>query len=406
MINRRVVISGIGVIAATGHNRNLFWEQVSQGRPAFSSFDELVARPLAFSHGAVVQSFRPQESISSRRLVFLDRFAQFALIAAREAVAEAHIDWTDRLRQRTGVITGSCVGGQSSQDEGFLAVYANGAKRVHPFTIPRVMPNAGASSIAMDFGLGGPSFTLSTACASSAMAIGQAYWMVRQGIMDLAIAGGSEAPFSFGYLKAWEALHIVDPETCRPFSKDRRGIVLGEGGAMLVLEPMDSALARGAFIYAEVVGFGMSSDANHITKPTVAGPANAMRAAMDDAMMSPDRVDYINAHGTGTILNDPIETKAIKAVFGSYADTLPVSSSKSMHGHTLGAAGAMEAAATIMAIYRGVIPPTANHRLPDPDCDLDIVPNQPRQMKIRSALSNSFAFGGLNAVLAFARYPS
>jgi nodulation protein E len=262
------------------------------------------------------------------------------------------------------------------------------------------MANAGASHISMEFGITGPSFTLSTACSSSAHAIGQAFWMVRSGAAGLAIGGGSEAPFSFGILKAWEAMRVVSTETCRPFSKDRKGMILGEGGAMLVLEPLKAAQARGARIHAEIVGFGMSADAGHITQPSAEGAARAIRAALRDAHLAPEAIGYINAHGTGTPANDSTETAAIRAVFGAHAGRLAVSSTKSMHGHALGASAALECLATALALRDGLLPPTANYREPDPECDLDVIPNVARRAQVEYALSNSFAFGGLNAVLA------
>jgi nodulation protein E len=279
-------------------------------------------------------------------------------------------------------------------------VYKHVRNRVHPLTIPKTMANAGASHISMEFGITGPSFTISTACSSAAHAIGQAYWMLRSGVTDLAITGGSEAPFSFGILKAWEAMRVVSPDTCRPFSKDRHGMILGEGAAMLVLEPLEAARARGARIHAEIVGFGMSADAGHITQPSVEGAARAMRAALRDASLAPERIAYINAHGTATAANDPTETAAIRAVFGAHAERLAISSTKSMHGHALGASAALECVATALALRDGLLPPTANYSQPDPECDLDVIPNQARAAQVEYALSNSFAFGGLNAVLA------
>jgi nodulation protein E len=252
----------------------------------------------------------------------------------------------------------------------------------------------------MEFGITGPSFTISTACSSAAHAIGQAYWMIRSGGAELALTGGSEAPFSFGILKAWEAMRVVSPETCRPFSKDRRGMILGEGAAMFVLEPLEAARARGAAIHAEIVGFGMSADAAHITQPSAEGAARAMRAALRDAGLAPEQIGYVNAHGTATPANDVTETAALRSVFGAHANRLPVSSTKSMHGHALGAAAALECLATALALRDGVLPPTANFTEPDPECDLDVIPNHARPAQVEYALSNSFAFGGLNAVLA------
>jgi nodulation protein E len=265
------------------------------------------------------------------------------------------------------------------------------------------MENAAASRISLETGVVGPTYTVSTACSSANHAIGQAFWMVRNGMVRLAIAGGSEAVFSLGFLKAWEAMRVVSPDTCRPFSKDRRGLILGEGGAMLVLERLEEARARGAKIYGEIIGFGMSSDAFHITQPSPDGAARAVRAAIADAGLQVEDIGYINAHGTATQANDATETAAIRKVFGAHAGRLAVSSTKSMHGHTLGAAGAIEAVATLLALCHGVLPPTANFTEADPACDLDVIPNQARQKQVEYALSNSFAFGGLNAVLAFRR---
>jgi nodulation protein E len=256
----------------------------------------------------------------------------------------------------------------------------------------------------MDLRLSGPTYTVATACSSSNHAIGQAFRLVRDGDAEMAVTGGSEAPFTIGLLKAWEAMRVIAPDTCRPFSKDRRGMILGEGGAMMILEPLEAAQARGARIYAEVCGFGMTSDAHHLTQPTVIGPARAMRAALREGGIEPEEVGYINAHGTGTPGNDPTETRAIREVFGAHANKLPVSSTKSLHGHALGAAGALEAIATILALHHGILPPTANYNERDPECDLDYIPNQSRAARAEAALSNSFAFGGLNAVVAFRAY--
>ena len=291
--------------------------------------------------------------------------------------------------------------GNLAEDVEFHSLYARGSSRIHPLTITRIMGNAGTSAIAHEFGIVGPAYTVCTACSSSNHAIGQAFWMVRSGIADAAIAGGAETPFSLGFLKAWEAMRIVAPDTCRPFSRERRGLILGEGAGMLVLEPLDDARARGARVWGEIAGFGMSSDAHHLTQPLPEGASRAMRAALADAEAAPEAIGYINAHGTGTPVNDVAETEAIRNVFGAYADRLLISSTKSMHGHALGAAGALEAVATLLALHEGVIPPTANFTAAGPGCDLDVVPNHARRAGIEWALSNSFAFGGLNAVLAF-----
>jgi nodulation protein E len=330
----------------------------------------------------------------------LDRFAQFAVVAARQAVAQSGIDWTPELRDTSAIITGSCVGGQSTENQGFWDVYKMGKPRVHPMTIPKTMANGGASAISLEFGITGPAYTVSTACASSAHAIGQAFWMVRSGLCDVAITGGSEAPFSYGILKAWEAMRVISPTTCRPFSRDRNGMVLGEGGAMLVIEALEHAEARGARPLAEIIGFGMSSDAHHITQPSAEGAAKAVRMALRDAGIGPEQIGYVNAHGTGTAVNDVTETRALHMAFGEHARRLAVSSTKSMHGHTLGAAGAVEFAASTLALGSGILPPTVNFSEPDPECDLDYIPNEARAAEVEYAISNSFAFGGLNAVLA------
>jgi nodulation protein E len=397
---RRVAITGVGAISALGRNAAEFGVALSQGRCGIGPIESCDVSQLRFQNGAEVKGYSHTPHFDDRRADFMDRFAQFAVIAAREAVAGAGIVWTPELCETAAIVTGSCVGGQSTEDIGFHEVYKLGHNRVHPLTIPKTMANAGASHISMEFGITGPSFTLSTACSSAAHAIGQAYWMLRSGAAGLAIAGGSEAPFSFGILKAWEAMRVVSPDTCRPFSKDRRGMVLGEGAAMLVLEPLEAARARGARIHAEIVGVGMSADAGHITQPSAEGAVRAMRAALRDASLAPEQIGYINAHGTATPANDPTETAAIRTVFGAHADRLAVSSTKSMHGHALGAAAALECLATVMALRDGVLPPTANYTQPDPECDLDIIPNQARAARVEYALSNSFAFGGLNAVLA------
>lgn len=397
---RRVAITGMGTICALGRNTAEFAEALREGRPGIGPIRSTDMSMMRFSNGAEVKDYSHQPYFDDRHADFIDRFAQFAVIAAREAVTDSGVQWTPELLETSAIVTGSCVGGQSTEDIGFHDVYKMGQNRVHPLTIPKTMANAGASHISMEFGITGPSFTISTACSSAGHAIGQAYWMVRSGISDLAITGGSEAPFSFGILKAWEAMRVVSPDTCRPFSKDRRGMILGEGSAMFVLEPLEAAQARGAHIHAEIVGFGMSADACHITQPSAEGAARAMRAVLKDAKLAPEQIGYINAHGTATPANDPTETAAIRSVFGTYADRLAISSTKSMHGHALGAAAALECLATALALRDGVLPPTANFNQPDPQCDLDVIPNQARAAEVEYALCNSFAFGGLNAVLA------
>jgi len=402
---RRVVITGAGAISALGRTAAEFAEALRVGQSGIGPIRSTDCTMMRFQNGAEVKDYSHTPWFEDRRADFMDRFAQFAVIAAREAVEDAGVEWTPELRENAAIVTGSCVGGQGTQDIGFQELYKKGNNRVHPLTIPKTMANAGASHISMEFGITGPSFTISTACSSAAHAIGQAFAMVRSGMTDLAITGGSEAPFSVGILKAWEAMRVVSPDTCRPFSKDRRGMVLGEGAAMFVIEPLEAAQARGARIHAEIAGFGMSADACHITQPSVEGAARAMRAALRDAGIAPEAVGYVNAHGTATPANAPTESAAIRCVFGAHTGKLPVSSTKSMHGHALGAAAALECLATITALRDGILPPTMNFTTPDPECDLDVIPNIARPADVEWAISNSFAFGGLNAVLVLRRAP-
>ncbi len=407
---QRVVISGIGVLSSVGSNRQEFWDALARGQCGIGPF--LVPPPgpeagvdqLRFKNAALLQGYDPDAHFDRKTLTFMDRFAQYAVVTAREAVEAAGIEWNREIRETTAIVTGSCMGGRSTEENGYWELFHNGRNRVHPLTIPLGMSNAGASHISMEFGVQGPTFNFSTACSSSTHALGQAFWMVRSGAAPLAIAGGSEAPIFLGGLKAWEAMRVVSPDTCRPFSRNRSGMILGEGAAMLVLEPLERALARGVRPLAEIVGFGMSADASHMTQPSAEGAALAVRSALRDARLAPEQIGYINAHGTGTEANDCMEVAAIRAVFGKHADRLAISSTKSMHGHALGAAGALEAAAAIFALEQGILPPTVNFTAPDPACNLDVVPNQARPAQVEAALSQNFAFGGLNAVLAFRAY--
>jgi len=398
---RRVAITGLGIVSALGSSVPEFWDKLSRGVSGIAPIRLVHCSGMRFQNGAEVKDFDPTAHFDSSKLALLDRFAQFGLVSAREAIRDSGIEFDSATKKRTAIVTGSSVGGQTTQDEQFIEIYRHSRDRVHPFTIARTMANAGASHISMEFGITGPVFTISTACSSSNHAVGNAFWMVRNGQADIAITGGSETPFSYGFLKGWESLRVVSPDTCRPFSKNRSGMILGEGGAILILEELERARSRGAKIYGEIVGFGMSSDAGNIMAPSADGAADAMLRALDDAAVSADAVGYINAHGTATAANDSTETRAIRKVLSSRAKKVPVSSTKSMHGHVLGAAGAVEAIATVLALKYAIIPPTANYQEPDPECDLDYVPNNARNLSVGYALSNSFAFGGLNAVLVF-----
>ncbi len=399
----RVAVTGLGLVCALGNNVAECWEKLSAGVSGILPLSDPGSPPYKFARGAQATAFEPLDYFSEKDLLLLERFAQLAAVAAREAVAQSGLTFSGDLADRSAVITGSSIGGQFSEEDGYIRLYREKNPRIAPLTIPRTMSNAGASRISLEFGIHGPVYTISTACSSSNHALGQAFSMVRGGQIVAAVAGGSEAVFAEGLLRAWEAMRVVSPDVCRPFSVDRRGLSLGEGAGMLVLENWDHAQARGIPILGEIVGFGMSSDAHHITQPCVDGPAKSMQWALRDAGLAPEQIDYINAHGTGTQANDLIESQAIRLIFGEHADRLPVSSTKSMHGHTLGAAGAIEAIATLLALRHGIIPPTANFTSLDPACAHDVVPNQSRSAALQFALSNTFAFGGLNASLVFQR---
>ncbi|MFB3812976.1 MAG: beta-ketoacyl synthase [Terriglobales bacterium] len=394
---RRVAVTGLGLICALGNTVAESWDALRQGRCGIRPIESADTSTLKFRNGAEVRAYDPLQHFDPSRLELLDRFAQLLIVATREAVTDSGLSFAGELGERTAIVTGTGAGGFITADAQFSRAASN--CRMHPFAVPRIMASAGASYISMEFGISGPTYTVSTACSSANHAIGQAFWMVRSGQVDAAIAGGSEAPFSLGILRGWDALRVVSPDTCRPFARERRGMVLGEGAGVLVLEPLDAARTRGAHVYAEIAGFGMSSDAHHITQPSLDGPVRAMRAALRDAGIEPARIGYINAHGTGTPLNDPLEARAIRAVYGDSADHVAVSSTKSAHGHALGAAGAIEAVATVLALHDRLLPPTVNFTERDPECDLDIIANQARPAAVEYAMSNSFAFGGLNAVL-------
>jgi nodulation protein E len=401
----RVVITGLGVISAAGHNAADFWDKVKNGRSSIGKITTIPTDTLTVRIGAEVAGFEPQEYFEKRQLGMLDRFSQFGLVAAREAVADSGVSFEGEAGERAASIIGSGVGGQTTLDASYWAIYAEKKTRVHPFTVPRLMINAATSHITMEHGIKGPAFSVASACSSANHAMGQAYLMVLSGMVDTAVTGGAEATITVGTMKGWEALRVMASDTCRPFSKGRNGMVLGEGAAVFVFESLEKAKARGAKIYAEVAGHGFSSDAMDITLPDVGGATRAIAGALKNAKLNPEDVDYVNAHGTGTAANDVTETKALKQVFGDNASSLPISSTKSMIGHALGGAGALELAAVVLGMRDGIAPPTVNYVERDPECDLDYIPNEPREMEINAAISNSFAFGGLNAVMALKKFP-
>ncbi|NEY88969.1 beta-ketoacyl-[acyl-carrier-protein] synthase family protein [Tabrizicola oligotrophica] len=395
---RRVVITGAGTVNPLGQDVASSFRALRDGVSAIAALQIADLDRLSVKIGAQVADWQPENHFDRAQLGLLDRHVQFALAAARQAGAQARLTADPG---RTAVIMGTAGGGLITSDEAFRAVYAEGRNRVHPFTVPRLMASAAASHISMDLGLTGPAFSVSSACASSNHAIGLAFQMVRSGMVEAAFAGGSEAMLSFGGLKAWEGLRVMAPDACRPFSLGRNGMVQGEGAAVFVLEPREAALARGAGILAEIVGFAMTSDASDIVLPNSDGAARAMAGALADAGLEPGAVDHINAHGTGTAANDRSEAQAIARVFGDR--DVPLTSTKSLHGHLIGAAGAVELLAVLLALQEGIIAPTAGYLGPDPDCPVDLVTGAARQADVAVALSNAFAFGGLNAVLALAR---
>ena len=400
----RIVISGVGCVSGLGQNVSSFWESLSNGHSSIGALSGIDS-DIRISVGAQVCGFQPEAHFSNEALPLLDRFSQFAVVAAREAIEDAGLSVNSPTLARAAGVIGSGCGGKQTDEETYRKLYKVGHGRVHPLTIPKGMPSAAASMVSYHIGIKGPVFSIASACASGAHAIIQGAMMIRSGLVDVAVVGGTDAPFTYGLLKSWEALRVVSSDTCRPFSNDRSGMVLGEGAAMLVLESADHAAMRGANCYAELAGFGMTSDAGHITRPDTDGIAAAIRAALSDAALDPDAVDYINAHGTGTEANDLAETRAIRQVFGKHADSLAVSATKSMHGHALGAASAMELIATVLAVQKRLMPPTANFTSAGEGCDLDYVPNVARAEPVKIALSNSFAFGGLNAVIVIKAVP-
>jgi len=396
----RVVITGIGAVSPVGHTAQTYWNSLAAGHSGLAPATLGAAAQATGKLVGEVKGFDPAAHFEPAQLAMLDRVSQFSVVAAREALAQSGLELTDEVAERTAAIIGTGSGGHTTVDESFRRLYAEDAARLHPVTIPKAMMSAPASQISTFCGIKGPTFAITSACASAGHAIGQAFHMVRSGDATCAVTGGAEASITFGAMKGWDAMRIMSSDTCRPFSRGRKGMVIAEGAAVVVLESLDHARARGADILAEIAGLGMSADAKGLTAPDANGMARAIAATLADAGLTADSVDYINAHGTGTTANDAAETEALHKSFGAHARNLAVSSTKSMVGHALGASGALEFVATVMALHDGVVPPTMNYLEADPECDLDYVPNEARRMPVRVALSNSFAFGGLNAVLA------
>ncbi len=401
---KRVVITGAGTINALGHSVPETLKAMQEGRCGIGPLEFRDVDRLSIRIGGQVRGYEAEENFNRQQLALYDRFTQFTLIAAREAVAQAGLEFSGALAARAGVVLGNSGGGMTTLDENYRSVYEDGKNRVHPFVVPKLMNNAAASHVSMEFNLKGPSFTVATACASSNHAMAQAFQMVHGGLTPVMIAGGSESMLCFGGVKAWEGLRVMSKDACRPFSANRNGMVQGEGAGIFVFEELEHARKRGAEILAEVAGYAMSSDAADIVMPSKQGAARAIKGALQDARINATDVGYINAHGTGTAANDKTESAAVADVFGAHADRLMISSTKSMHGHLIGGTGAVELLACIMALRDGIVAPTIGYEESDPECALDVVPNEAREAKVDVALSNAFAFGGLNAVLALKRF--
>ncbi len=409
-MNRRVVITGLGVVSPVGKNPNEFFDNLLAGRSGIKRLTLPFIDQLSIRIAAPVEDFVPTDYFTKMQLSGIERFSQFALVAAQQAVQDAQLTLDEAEQERAGVFMGSCMGGACTLEEGYVEMFLKETPRIKPLSVLLNMNNAAASHISIKYHLKGPNVTYATACSSSAIAIGEAYRQIKHGYCDVMLAGGSEALLTLGAMRAWEALRtsaFEDPEdagaSCKPFAKNRSGLVLGEGAAVLVLEDAERAVQRGAKIYAELAGYDCTSDSSHITKPDAQGQTRTIRRALQVSGLALQDIGYINAHGTATLAGDIQETLAIKQVFGEHAP--PISSTKSMHGHLMGATGALEFIAAVLALENNALPPTINLHQPDPECDLDYIPNHGRHnVPLKAVMSNSFAFGGTNAVLIAKRF--
>ena len=411
-MQRRVVITGLGIISCVGLDKETFWKNVSEGKSGISKIESFDTEGFSVQIAGEIKNFNSEDyGINKKEARRMDRYVQFALASASEAVKDSKIDFENEDKDRIGVIIGSGVGGMHTLEAQLKVLAELGPSKISPFYIPMMISNMASGNVAIRYGLKGPNYAVASACATSLHAISDCYRIIKNNEADIMIAGGSEAAITpssvagFANMKATTASHNDSPETAsRPFDSKRDGFVMAEGAGVLVLEELEHALKRNATIYAELVGFGLTCDAHHITNPSPDGAASAMRIALKSAGISIEDVDYINVHGTSTPLGDKSEVTAIKSVFGDRAYQIPISASKSVLGHSLGASGVIESVACIMAIQNGVIPPTANYEYPDPDCDLNCVPNVAIKKDLKYVLKNSFGFGGQNAVLVFKKY--
>lgn len=407
---RRVVVTGTGVVTPIGLTVDDFWTSMKAGRCGVSELGGFPLEDLKILIAAQIKDFDPKKRLRhfqrDKLVLHADRYSWFAAAAADEAVKQSGLEFPIADPYRAACIVGSGAGGLVTFENSYRALFIEGKRATHPLTLLRIIGSSASAHVGIEFGVKGPTFATCSACSTATHAIGIALDYIRNGAVDVAIAGASESVINYGTMKAWQALHVLSPEGCFPFAKKRNGTVLSEGAGILVMESLEHAQERGANILAELVGYGMSSDAKDMVNPDIEGPREAMRLALEDAKLAPSDIEYLNAHGTATTINDANETRAIKAVFGNHAKSLAISSTKSMHGHPLGAGGGIEAAACIRAINEDWVPPTIGLDEPDPECDLDYIPNEGRDLKVNYAMSNSFAFGGLNAVIVFGPPPA
>ena len=403
---RRVAVTGMGVVSALGTGTAKFWTAIKRGECGVGPIEGFDLQDLYIKIGGEVRDFDPKTHCKSKAVFLADRYSQYAAAAADEAMRQSGLETPLKNGERAASIIGSGIGGLTTMEKAYEDIFIHKKKASHPLTLLRTIGSSACAHVSIDHGIKGPVFGTVSACSTASHAIGLAFQMIRGGAVDIAVAGAAEAPITYGGMRAWQSMRVLSPEGCFPFSKRRNGTVVAEGAGILVLEDLEHARARGATVLAELCGFGMTSDASDMVNPDVDGPTRAMQIALDDARLSPGDIGYLNAHGTATTANDINETRAIKKAFGPHAGGLPISSTKSMHGHCLGAGGGVEAVASIMAMREGFVPATIGFDEPGPECDLDYTPNEGRHREIVYAMSNSFAFGGLNAVLVFGPAPN
>ncbi|HML93786.1 beta-ketoacyl-[acyl-carrier-protein] synthase family protein [Methyloceanibacter sp.] len=405
---RRVVVTGQGVVTPLGTGVEKFWSGLKSGTCGIREVQSFETDELYITIAGEVPDFDPRERELSKQLLMADKYSQYAGCAAREAVAQSGLETpiSDEDAYRTACVIGSGVGGLTTLEFSYKMLFKENKRATHPLTLLKAIGSSASAHVSIEYGIKGPTFGVVSACSTATHSIGVVYQMIRSGLVDTGIAGAAEASLNWGATRAWQAMRVLSPDGLFPFSKTRNGTVLAEGSGVLVLEEYERAKARGAPILAELMGFGMTADAADMVNPSIDGASTAMQIALDDAQLAPSDIDYINAHGTATAVNDVNETRAIKHVFGNAANNLSISSTKSMHGHTLGACGGIEAAASIKALEENFIPPTIGLKEPDPECDLDYTPNEGKKRDVNYVMSNSFAFGGLNAVLVFGPNPA